>query len=472
MTTHAQRADNPSGLWLPPLQLDLHDPACPIEEALLYHDHQRYGFFSILSQTGTVLRDGKPVPIRKQRTYPLEDILWVTAGLHGAQDVWLVQNEFRKPNRQSCNLSRLCVCFVDIDYYKCRVKALHRPEIVAAELLRFLDARGIPRPTVIVDSGRGLQVKWVIDPIPAKALPRWNTVQKKLTKSLSDFGADPQAKDASRVLRLVGTINSRSGRVVRVVYADTSLIYDFDRLANAVLPISRQELRDKRAARLLTFNQEKRKPKATQGHQPDASGLQKKSVRQLWQARLDDIRTLAKLRGWTHGAPKGFQDLSLWLATCAAAWTKPSAWMKKSTEILGQEFAPTWSATEWSSVLSSTLNRQLDYERGEQIEFGGIKVEPLYRFKNETIINLLGITADEQRQLKTIISREEKLRRGRERKQAARRKQGSVDRQTYRAAAAERKATALELRAHGKTWAEVANAVGYKSATSARIACR
>ncbi len=472
MSTHAQSAFAPDPLWLPPLLLDMDNPSCPLEEALLYHRPGRFGFFSILRQVKTILKEDKLIPVREQRTYRLSELRQVLGQLAGQPDVWIAQNEYTKPNRQSRNLGLLCVCFVDVDYYKCKVTTWDRPEQVAVALLDYLDQHGIPRPSVIVASGRGLQIKWLLEPLPAEALPRWNAVQKELTQKLAEFGADPQAKDSSRVLRLVGTINSRSGTMVRVIYADTTRMHDFDQLADAVLPLPRKQLQAEREARLLVFRGDKPKPKERQEPRAEITGLRQKSVRQLWQARLDDLHTLAKLRGWLAGAPEGMQDITLWIATCATAWTQPSPWINKAKATLAKAFTPTWSETETHAVLSSTCNRQLQAERGEVITFNGVEVDPRYRLKNETLIELLRITAEEQRHMTTIISREEKLRRGRERKRNARRNAGVIDRQAYLGIAANRKTEALALRLQGKTWQEVAKAVRYSSAASARIACR
>lgn len=48
----------------------------------------------------------------------------------------------------------------------------------------------------------------------------------------------------------------------------------------------------------------------------------------------------------------------------------------------------------------------------------------------------------------------------------------TLKRDEYEGNAEQKRATARILRAQGKTWAEVAQAVGYKDANSARVACR
>ena len=78
--------------------------------------------------------------------------------------------------------------------------------------------------------------------------------------------------------------------------------------------------------------------------------------------------------------------------------------------------------------------------------------------------------------LATIVSRGEAARRHAEREVQRRAVQreaaGAMTREVYEGKAEQKRASARLLRAQGKTWAEVAKAVGYKDANSARVACR
>ena len=40
---------------------------------------------------------------------------------------------------------------------------------------------------------------------------------------------------------------------------------------------------------------------------------------------------------------------------------------------------------------------------GERVTWEGVELDPRYRFRTETIIELLGITAEEQKSLRTLI---------------------------------------------------------------------
>ncbi|WP_178377650.1 hypothetical protein [Nitrosomonas cryotolerans] len=60
---------------------------------------------------------------------------------------------------------------------------------------------------------------------------------------LKPVGADVSAKDASRVLRLVETVNSKSNQVCRVVHVENGsdgqpVRYNFEYLAEILLPVA------------------------------------------------------------------------------------------------------------------------------------------------------------------------------------------------------------------------------------------
>lgn len=88
--------------------------------------------------------------------------------------------------------------------------------------------------------------------------------------------------------------------------------------------------------------------------------------------------------------------------------------------------------------------------QGERVEFAGAKMDPRYRFKNQTIIELLEITPEEERRLKTIISDDERRRRDRERKGS------EMSRQEYEGRAQDRRAEASRMAAEGLRVTEIA----------------
>lgn len=76
---------------------------------------------------------------------------------------------------------------------------------------------GLPRPSVVVSSGRGWHLYWVLnDPITDREV--WRTAQKSI---ISKFDlSDEYIHDAPRIMRFPGTRNSKNGNVSKVTVAD------------------------------------------------------------------------------------------------------------------------------------------------------------------------------------------------------------------------------------------------------------
>lgn len=101
------------------------------------------------------------------------------------------------------------------------------------ELGQFLKATGIPRPSIYVNSGRGIHVYWALDrDVPAA---EWKTVASALKAKCEELGfkADPTSTaDPARILRAPGSLN-RKGEVPIPcnVLSDTGLTYALDDIA-------------------------------------------------------------------------------------------------------------------------------------------------------------------------------------------------------------------------------------------------
>jgi len=150
---------------------------------------------------------------KKQDSYRLSQMPVVLSMLDHSRDTWLSQAEFIKPNRRVVNLARIGLLFADLDTYREPWAQGRSPEQLAAAVMFRCYDEGVPPPSILVFSGRGVQAKWLLDgTLPRQALPRWNACQRYLIDRLAGLGADPAAKDASRVLRLVNTVEQQERR--------------------------------------------------------------------------------------------------------------------------------------------------------------------------------------------------------------------------------------------------------------------
>lgn len=409
----------------------------------MYHDRTRAGFFSLLVDS----RGEK-----RQSSHRLADMPKVLDLLDKKRDTWMSQAEFVRPNRRVVNLLRLGLLFADLDTYRVPALAGRTPEALAASVLYFCGEEGLPSPSVLIYSGRGIQAKWLLDgTIPRQALPRWNACQRYLVDRLAHVGADPMAKDASRVLRTVETVNSKSGEVCRVVHVQSGaegepIRYNFEYLAEALLPAARWTIEQQRQEQA-----EQRERRATK--KPfllvpggKADNLHGFSGRQLAWDRLEDLRKLAELRGGVSDGSR-MQHLFWRLNFLLLSGATNSKQMYHEATALARELDPQWNSR--SKELMTLFSKAKAYEAGEKISFGGKDYAPLYTPRNGTLINLFGITTDEQRQLKTIVSQAEAAERHRKREECRRRASGAVDRETYLEAANSKQAKAQSLRREG-----------------------
>ena len=74
----------------------------------------------------------------------------------------------------------------------------------------------IPRPNFLIDSGRGIYYVILINE-DKKKLPEWQTIEKFLYSKMEWLGADAKCLDATRVLRVIDSINSRNNNKVKVL---------------------------------------------------------------------------------------------------------------------------------------------------------------------------------------------------------------------------------------------------------------
>lgn len=119
--------------------------------------------------------------------------------------------------------------------------------------------------------------------------------------------------------------------------------------------------------------------------------------------------------------------------------------------------AANWSDGESARRLQAIMKRAHMAARGEQVEWplgSGRMVDARYRLRNQTSIEWLEITSDEEEDMDVIISKTEKRRRDRERKAQERREAGIADRYEI---AAQSKAAVLRMTQEGKSASQISD---------------
>ena len=333
----------------------------------------------------------------------------------------------------------------------------HEEPLSLAVRQRLTDV-GIPPASLVIHSGRGLYLKWLLkSPLPQAALPRWNAVQRELVSRLAEFGSDPKARDASRVLRLVSTCNTKQPdpelRKVRVLWVEEAdgapLLHDFEGLADAVLPFTRKEAAaieaDKQSGRVIQFKR---------GGE-SGMGARRFSFETLHWDRVTDMRKLRQLRvKIAEGGRETF--VFLMLNELAKSGQVNTHNFQYETVALARECDSFIKDSDWSRSTFSTLYRRVKEHMAGQYGRG----QGLYRYKNETLIDQLRITPDEERHMKTLISRREKDRRWNERRNEAR---------GYQSKRVERTKKIVELHRAGLSLRQISVLVGCHYSSVSRV---
>ena len=254
--------------------------------------------------------------------------------------------------RREADLVEIGACWVDLDYYNVTGLAGWTPEQVLWLARDRLGAARLPAPGVVLRSGRGLLLVWLHDAIPAKALPRWKALQKRLHDALPGLGVDRSGLTPTKVFRIPGSTN-RDARV-RVLFPtarDDVERWSFDDLCREVLPKTRREI----AA--------KQKSKAARPPTLAVVGTDRPKSAGAGAAWLDYYGKLAaeidKLRRHRYGdgqmAP-GQRDLFLFSLAACAAWLTPAAILESRLHEIGRDVAG-WDARQTRNSVCSVLDR-------------------------------------------------------------------------------------------------------------------
>ena len=266
----------------------------------------------------------------------------------------------------------------------------------------------------MIDSGQGLQVKWFHEKLPRVALPRWEHLQAWLNQCLLDLGADVGAKDISRILRVVQTVNQKNGYPVRVLWQQTTGytqdLYSFNELIESV---HQAHIANYRLAPAPTKQSSRKKiSKAPVVQFNPRHAFSEDSLN--W-TRVCDLKKLIELRGGEIG--DGLREpMAFYLCNHFAlryrhqlALNPLDAWPEFRS--LCKSAAPHWDEARIREKTSNLYRLTRDDAEGKTVEFMGKEYRPLYTPGNEYLINLFGITDTEQRQMLTIIGNDEYNRR-------------------------------------------------------------
>ena len=289
------------------------------------------------------------------------------------KDVYISQNTFNNRSRRLTHLKELKALYIDIDCYKVNLSK------EATKYFLENDLYGqIPVPNMLIDSGRGLYYIIFLENTKVEDLPKWQLVERYLYEKLKNLGADNKALDATRVLRVVGSTNSKNNELVKVIDA-----YDYQYTLDEIIENYIPEVNEDR--------KEKQKPKGVR-----KKGRKKKFVSlfnlyNLYYTRFKDIKKLVEIRNYEM---TGYREITLFLIRyfLNVYHGDDDLVMEEVIEINNSFTEP----LEINEVFNATRSGVIG------------ATESVYKYSNDKLIKLLDITPSEQKEMATIIGKSEK----------------------------------------------------------------
>jgi hypothetical protein len=404
--------------WYQP-ELPIFDPS---EPRILPQDSQAFFTINWLSPSGRLTR---------QQAFQLDEMETVLRLTAGQPNLYMSQCMFDRPVRRSPHVLYATHAYVDLDTYRVQHLASLPPDRLAREVRQHCADTGTPPPSAIISSGRGLYAKWYFaKPAGRNGVGRLISVNRALARRLDRFGADRKATDCARIMRITGSEHTGAHRLVSLIHLEQCdghvVTYGFDDFARLIVPGADAE---PEAGLVLP-------PVADLDGEAGKQRGGRQFSREGWHwAIVEDCHTLARLR-WGGIVIEGWRDIFGFVMACQLARIVDPGNLYPEIVAHARLLLPADYAARDLASHSSTL---MDRARRHCV----------YRYRKDTLIDLLGITPDEERHMRALISDTEKRRRKAVWQREQRRAAGMIARATYEAAAAERRVMVAELRKQG-----------------------
>lgn len=194
------------------------------------------------------------------------------AGFDSARDWYVTVNGFSSKFERTANRCRqVNVLKYDVDFHGSGADHAYECAMMAAMVEASAASGALPEPSMVVDTGRGLQLYWALERSTAcrlkggapneRGLAYLHDVEKRLAGALKAvveaYGSGELdlsvTSDVARVMRIPGTVNQANGRTCAVV-ADTGRTWRLADLANALPAPERRDARSRGAARMMRFD--------------------------------------------------------------------------------------------------------------------------------------------------------------------------------------------------------------------------
>ena len=365
-----------------------------------------------------------------------EKIIYINRLKAREVDVYDSVNEFSTAKRSESTIKKLNYLYCDIDCHKGMFNEWLTLEVLRADYF----GSKVPYPSIINNSGRGLHLFWTLENEGAESLAKWKVLQQVILNNLASISEETNCSvdfrciDPSRVLRTVDTFNTKSKTLCRLI-EKTNLTYTLDDILECFYDVKLDDLKPFNSnPNKDTGNDKKTLTGAKnalneRGEWKDLKVKRTNGIVSVFNAyslltcRAADLRKLLELRG---GDMEGMRDEFLTMY----AWTVISK--KDDLEKLERELQGLNSLFK-APLKDKEVSYKAKYifERFNKEVIKGADTSQFtefdrYWYKNTTIIKRLEITPKEQKEMLTIISKEEKDQRRNKYKRDCRRNENGL----------------------------------------------
>lgn len=308
-----------------------------------------------------------------------------------------------------CVMEYTCL-FSDIDFYNIG--------LTSQQILWLLEedvfGKIIPYPTWLISSGNGfyyilkfsknIKVR-VGDKVNFDLKEKWETCMRFIYDTLKDYGADIKAIDSARVLRIDGTYNTKNNnhKKVEIIENYGNVIDDLDELVELWLPDSYIVPKEK-PRKIVKLKAEYT---VEEIKIPECANkkVNTKSLKKLNKERMGDIVRLVSMR---NGECDGIRNYLLMIYGYHSLLVNDGNLEQTTEEVfkLNDMFTNKERESQIRATLRTVYKAYQEWLSGEKVFYNGKWCRKGYNFTNQNLIDILGITIDEQKKLKTIKSKE------------------------------------------------------------------
>lgn len=350
------------------------------------------------------------------------------------ENVYITANGFWNYSRKIKDLRHLKAFVIDIDYYKVdefKDKTQEKMWNYIKNKERYFFSK-IGKPSLIINSGGGLYLIWLIESAHPNALPLWQLCIDELYKKFEKYGADSKSKDAAHVFRLCGSENNKDNKKKLVKFIeleDNIKVYDLEHFRLKLLPNNFEKYIPKKERD--EFKEEIKKKKLERTTKKIAkSEIKARQVANLFTlyklhyTRVSDLEDLVKLRNFEVHKYHCREWLLFYYRYFTCCFSRDTDKALKDALDLNNTFTvplcerevieATKSAESYFYDWEKTFDKLCEVEKNEGRKFSQKEVNKFFTdnkckiYTNKKIIDDLGITNEEMTDLKTIITKKEK----------------------------------------------------------------